>query len=92
MDPPVANPDVAFNDAPVVENDRICDDRVGCAFASGQLRLAHAVANDLSASELDFVPVGREISFDLDKQLGVGKPDFVTCCRAVHVRVSGARY
>ena len=91
-DPPVANPDIAFDDAPMVEKDRIRDDRVGCAVASAQLRLAHAVANDLSASELDLVSVGREIPFDLDKQLSVGKPDLVACCRAVHVRIRGALY
>ena len=71
-DPAFLDRDVAFDDAPPVDYQRIGDHRVGAIFRRS-LALAHAVANDLAAAEFDFLTVDREILLDLDDELGVGE-------------------
>ena len=57
-------------------------------------RLAHAVADDFAAAELDFVPVaaafGDEVAFDLDEQLRVRQPDTIADRRAEHFSILAA--
>ena len=57
-------------------------DGVDGALGARQLRLAHAVADDLAAAEFDLVTVGGEILFDFDDQVGVGQADAIARCRA----------
>jgi hypothetical protein len=59
-------------------------------FGAGELGLAHAVADDLAAAELDLLAVGGEVALDLDDQVGVGEADPVAGRGAVHVGVGGA--
>ena len=83
-------PDVGLVDAAVVEDQRVGDDGVHRAGGAGRLGLAHAVADDLAAAELDLFAVGREILFDLDHQFGVGQPQPVAGGGAVHAGIGGA--
>src|SRR6266550_3614438 len=71
-DPVFLDRDIAFDDAPPVDHQRIGDDRVGAIFRH-TLALAHAVADDFAAAKFDFFTVDREVLLDLDNQLGVGK-------------------
>ena len=87
---PILEADVSLHDAPVVEDQRVGDDRVD-GFAARPLRLAHAVANDLAATELHFVAVDREVALDFDDELGVRKPDPVPGRGTEHLGVSAAR-
>ncbi len=84
--------DVGFDDAPMVEDQRIGDDRVDRARPVGDLRLPHAVADDLAAAELHLLAINREVLLDFDDQVGVGEPYPVTFGRAEHVGVDGAAY
>src|SRR5690606_31803966 len=59
-DAPVLEADVGLDDAPVVEDQRVGDDRVD-HLSGAQLALAHAVADDLAASELHFVAIDGEV-------------------------------
>ena len=81
--------DVRFHDAPVIDDQRIGDDRVGRALLVGHLRLAHAVADHLAATELHFLAIGGEILFHLDDEIGIGKPHPVADGGTEHVGIDG---
>src|SRR2546422_532660 len=85
----VLDRDVALHDAPPVDDQRIGDHRVG-AVPGCTLALAHAVADDLAAAELDFLPVDGKVALDLDDQIRIREPHAVADGRAEHLRVSGA--
>jgi len=80
---------IGLDDAPVVNNERIGDDGVGCALLVGDLRLTHAVADHLAAAEFYFLAVGGEILLDLDDEISVGKPHPVAGGRPEHVGIDG---
>src|SRR5207245_7409308 len=50
---------VSFHDAPVIDDQRIGDDRVGRALPVGDLGLPHAVTDPLAAAELHLLAVNR---------------------------------
>ncbi len=86
----VLDADVGFDDAPVIEDQRIGDDGVDGALLVGDLALAHAVADHLAAAELHLLAVDGEILFDLDDEIGVGQPHAVAGGRPEHVGIGGA--
>src|SRR5260370_16987965 len=51
-DATVGDADISLHDSPVIENQRIGDDRINGALAAGALRLAHAIANDFPPPDL----------------------------------------
>src|SRR5882724_2681871 len=81
--------DIGLHNAPVIDDQRIGDDGVGCALLVGDLRLAHAVADHLAAAEFYFLTIGGEILLDLDDQISVGKPHPVADGRPEHVGIDG---
>ena len=83
----VLDADVGLDDAPVVDDQRIGDDRVDGAFAARELRLAHAVADDLAATEFHLLAIGGEVPLHLDDEVGIGKADLVAGGRAEHVGI-----
>ena len=89
-DAAVLDADVGFDDAPVIEDQRIGDDGVDRASPIGDLRLAHAVADHLAAAEFHLLAVDGEILFHLDDQIGVGQPHAVAGGRPEHVGIGRA--
>ena len=89
-DVPVLDADVGFDDAPMVEDQRVRDDHVD-AVRGFALALSHAVADDLAAAELDLVAVHRVIGLDLDHELRVAEAHAVAGRGAEHVGVGAAR-
>jgi len=89
-DAAVADADVGFDDAPVIEDERVGDDGVDGALRAGALALAHAVADHLAAAEFHLLAVDRAVGLDLDEELGVGEPHAVADGGPVHVRIGGA--
>ncbi|VVN59610.1 hypothetical protein PS685_03171 [Pseudomonas fluorescens] len=87
VDAPVLEAHIGFDDAPVIDNQRIGDQRVD-HFTGEQLALPHAVTNHLATAELHFFAVGGEVVLDLNPQLGVGQADLVADGGAEHVGVS----
>src|SRR5690606_8614877 len=75
-----------FDDAPVVEDQRIGNQRVD-HLGGAQLALAHAVADHLAAAEFHFFAVSGEVFFDLDPQVGVSQAHLVADGGAEHVGV-----
>jgi hypothetical protein len=71
-DTPILDGDVGLDDAPVVEDQGVGDDRVRRVGAGG-LGLSHAVADHLAAAELDLLAVDRVVLLDLDEQLRIGQ-------------------
>src|SRR5689334_16475197 len=69
----VRNADVGLHNSPVIENQRVCDDRINGTLAAGTLRLAHAITDDFPASELHLLTIGREVLLHLDDQVGIGE-------------------
>jgi len=91
-DAAVADADIGFDDAPVVEDHGIGDDGVDRTLATGCLALAHAVADDLAAAELNLLAIDRAITLDLDDELGVGQTQPIPGRRAEHRGIGIARY
>src|SRR5258707_6520315 len=54
---PVLDADISLHNSPVIENERVGDDRINRTLAAGKLRLTHAVADDFSASELHLLAI-----------------------------------
>ena len=86
MDAPVLEAHIGLDDAPVIDDQRVGDQRVH-HLGSKQLALAHAVTDHLAAAELHFFAIGGEVVLDFDPQLGVGQANLVTDGRAEHVGV-----
>src|SRR5262245_45140008 len=76
-DASVSNPNICFDNSPVVENERVSDYCVDRTFTARTLRLAHAVANDLPTSELHLFAICRKVLLDFDNEIRVGKAHFV---------------
>ena len=81
--------DIGFDDAPMIDDQRVGDDGIGRALPVGDLGLAHAVADHLAAAELHFLAVNREVLFDLDDEVSVGEPDAVAGGGPEHVGIDG---
>ena len=91
-DQAVSQADIGLVDAGMIDDQGIGDHRVHRAAGAGDLGLAHAVADDLAAAELDLFAIDREILLDLDEQLRVGEPDAIARCRAEHVGLAVSGY
>src|SRR4051812_17628695 len=61
----VLDSNVALHDAPVIENDGVGDDGIDSALPAGDLRLTHAVADHLAATELHLLAVRGEVFLNL---------------------------
>src|SRR5215831_18604833 len=91
-DPPVANPDVSFHDAPVVDHDGVGDHRVERAGSAGGTHgLAHPVPQDLASAELRLISRAGEVALDADEKLGVGETDAVAHGGAIEIGVLPTR-
>ena len=90
-DAAVADADIGFDDAPMVEDHGIGDDGVDGAVGAGRLPLPHAVADDLAAAEFDLLAVDRAVALDLDDELGVGEPQPIAGRRPEHRGIGRAR-
>ena len=87
----VLDADVGFDDAPVIEDQRVGDDGIDRALFVGDLALAHAVADHLAAAEFHFLAVAAKVLFHLDDEVGVGKPHAVAGRRSEHVGIDRTR-
>src|SRR5437660_1481594 len=88
-DPAALDGEVALDDPPPVDHQRVGDHRVGAVFRDA-LALPHAVADHLAAAELDLFAVHGEVLFHLDHEIGVGQPDPIADGGSEHLRVSRA--
>src|SRR5882724_12669231 len=81
-DTAVFDGDICLRDSPVIENQGVGDDGIHCAVAAGTLRLTHAVANYLPASELHLLAVGRVVLLHFDDDVCIREAHFVADSRA----------
>ena len=94
---PVSDTDVPFDNAPVVNNDRVGNHQIerasdaSAAVSRGRTALPHTITDDFAAAEGDFIAVSGEVMFDLDNQFGVGQPQPVTGGRAIQISIGAAR-
>src|SRR5258706_16389437 len=91
-DTPVLDPDVGLHNSPVIQNERVGDDRIGRALAAGALRLTHAIANDFPAAKLHFLAIGREVLLDLYYEVGVREAYLVADRWAKHLRIGSTAH
>ena len=89
-DPPVADADVALDDAPVVEHDDVRDHEVGRALGARRRALEHRLADRLAAAEDRLVAADAAVVLDLDPEVGVGEAHLVADGRAVERGVAVA--
>src|SRR6202030_4558152 len=90
-DAAVADADIGFDDAPIVEDHGIGDDGVDGAVGAGRLPLPHAVADDLAPAEFDLLAIDRAVALDLDKEFGVSESQPIAGCRPEHRGICFAR-
>ena len=91
-DASVLQADIGLDDAPVIDDQRVGDDRIDRAAGARHLRLPHAVADHLAAAELHLLAVGGEVPFDLDEEFRIGKPHAVTRRGTEHVGIGRSRH
>src|SRR5947209_1246896 len=94
-DTPILNANIAFHDAPVVDNQRVCDDEVERAvrrLTCGTTALPHTIANDLASAKSDLVAIHGEIFLYLDQQFRIRQAHTVTCGWAVQVGIRSTWY
>jgi hypothetical protein len=91
-DATVLDADIGLDDPPMVDDQRIGDDRIDGAGRPRRLALPHAVPDHLAAAELDLLAIGREVALDLDDEVRVGEPHPVARRRPEHVGIGGARH
>ena len=84
LDRSVLDCHVGFDDAPMIDDQRVGDHRVHSTLGTRALRLPHAIADHLAAAKFDLIPVDGEILLHFDDQLGVGESHPVADRRAVH--------
>ncbi len=84
--------DIGLHDPPVIDDQRIGDDGIGCALLVGGLGLPHAVPDHLAAAEFHLLAVDGEILFDLDDQIGIGQPHPIAGGGPEHVGIDGTLY
>src|SRR5215471_12164021 len=86
-DQTIPDGDIGFHNSPVVQNQGVGDDRIDGALATRALRLAHAITNDLSPSELHLFTVNGEILLHLDHEVSVRKTKLVANGWTKHLRI-----
>jgi len=83
---------IGFDDAPMVDDERIGQHAVHRTFGVRSLRLRHAITDRLAAAELDLFAVATcqqgEVFFDLDEQGRIGQANPVAHGGAEHFGVS----
>lgn len=89
-DLPVLQADVSLDDAPVVDDYRVSDDRIHHLVVI-VLRLPHAVAYHLAAPEFHFLAISGEILLDFDHQFRISQANTIPGRGAHQFSVSLAR-
>ncbi len=89
-DASVLEADVGFDDSPMVDDERVGDDRIDGAARAADLGLPHAVADHLAAAELHLFTIDGEILLDLDDEIGVGEAHAIAHCGTEHVRIGAS--
>src|SRR5262245_29586877 len=68
-DAAIGDANISLHDAPVINDQRICDHRIDSPFCMRHLRLTHTVTDHLAAAELYLLTVNGEIAFHLNYQI-----------------------
>ena len=89
--PAILDTHVRLDDAPVIEDQGISDDRVGYMLR-GSLALPHAVADHLPAAEFNFVTVTREVPLHFDDKLRVTQTHPIARGGSKHVGIRATGY
>src|ERR1700747_1618930 len=89
---PVLDGNVALHNSPVIKNEGVGDDRIDGALSAGMLRLTHAVADALPASELALLAIGREVLLHLDNEVGIRKAHLVPDRWTKHLPIGGTAH
>src|SRR5690606_24565299 len=79
-------PNVCFDDPPVIHDECVRDDGVD-GFGAGTLTLAHTVSDHLAASELHLFAVDGLVLFDRDPELAVSEANAIAHRRPVHLGI-----
>ena len=91
IDQPIAQADIGFVDARMVEDQRVGDDGIHRPARPWDLALPHAVADDFAAAELHLFAVGGQVVFNFNDDVGIAKAHAVAGGGAIHSGVIGAR-
>ena len=87
----VSNPDIRFDDTPMIDDECIGHHRVYSAFGARALRLSHSIANRFTTAKLNFFAVasgpGDVVRFYLQEQVGVRQSHPIANRRAIHFSI-----
>src|SRR5262249_46567428 len=87
----VLDADIGFDVAPVIDNQNVGDDGIVRALLVGDLAVAHAVADQLSAAVFHFLAVGAKVLLYLYDEVGVGTTHAVGCRLSEHIGIDRTR-
>ena len=95
-DATVLDADVGFDDTlHGIKNKRVRNDQIQGFRVGGKRRLAHSVANDLSAAKFHLAAVSavfrNQVALDFDEELRVGQANLVADRRTEHFGIESAR-
>ena len=95
-DATVLDADIGFDDTlDRIKNERVRNDQIQGFRIGGKRRLAHSVANDLSAAKFHLAAVAAilrdEIALDFNEKLRVGQANLVADRRTEHFGIECAR-
>src|SRR5581483_7715516 len=89
-DAPVPQADVRLDDARVVDDEGVGDDRIDGSFRARYLALPHAVADDFAAAELNLFAIDGQVLLHLDDKISIGEAHLVARGGSEHVGIGGA--
>ncbi len=72
-DPPVFDTDIGLDDAPPIQNQGVSDHNINSAICPRDRRLAHTVADHLTAAKFHLIAIACEILLNFNNQLGISK-------------------
>ena len=82
-----AQGNISLIDPCMIQDQSIGNNRIDGPCGAGDLRLAHAITDHFATPELNLFSIGRQIFFNLDKQVCISQADLITRCRAIHARI-----
>ena len=85
---PVFDANIRFHDAPMVENNNICYQKIqNTLVPTRRRRLSHTITNGFTATEFTFVAIDREVFFNFNNQFSIAQTDAIARRWTEHIGV-----
>ena len=86
----IAQRDIGFVNARIIQNQRIGDHRISGAGGARGLRLPHAVTDHFAAAKFNLFAIARQVFFNFDENLRIGQTQLIARGWPIHPRIISA--